>query len=93
MCHVFLLETCRLSCSPLPAPMSHLILAHQSVPLRSCADGGEDAALRITAHSGSTPLQKLLLGGGSPDASEDCYQVSQDCSMALKMGFPSGLAG
>lgn len=66
MCHVFLLETCRLSCSPLPAPVSHLILAHWSVPLRSCADGGEDAALRITAHGGSTPLQKAPAWWGEP---------------------------
>lgn len=88
--HIFLLETCRLSCTTLPVPVSHLILVHQSVPLRSCADGGEDATLSITAHGGSTPL---LFAVGSPDTSEHCYQVSQDCLMALKMGFPSGLAG
>lgn len=42
----------------LPVPVSHLVLAHQSVPLWSCAGAGEDAAWRITAGGGSAPLQK-----------------------------------
>lgn len=37
--------------------------------------------------------RRLLLAGTTPGTSEDCYQVSQDCLMALTMGFPSGLAG
>lgn len=42
---------------------------------------------------GAILCRRLLLAGGSPDTSEHCYQVPQDCLMALKMGFPSGLAG
>lgn len=80
----------------LPVCVSHLILAHQLVRLWSCADGGGDATSRTTTHGGSAPLQEppACRGWGSPGTSGvGITRFCRPCPTALRMGFPSGLAG
>lgn len=73
---------------PLPVPVSHLILAISQSHFGA-------VLMEVRMPLGASPLmvgallwRRLLLAGGSPDTSEGCYQVSQDCLMALKMVFP-----
>lgn len=87
MYHIFLLKTCRLSCTPLPVAVSHFILAHQSVPLRSCADGGEDAALRIPAHGGTPPPQRAPVCWGEPRHLRGLLPGSTGLPDGVKDGF------
>lgn len=93
MCHISLLETCRL-----PWTLSQCLFPPLSLPISQSHCGA--VLMEVRMPLGTSPLmvgallcRRLLLAGGSPDTSEGCYQVSQDCLMALKMVFPSDLAG
>lgn len=51
------------------------------------ADGGEDAALRITAHSGSTPLQKAPAWWGEPGRLRGLLPGFTGLADGIKDGF------